>query len=208
MDIRLEKVGKRYRLEWIIRNLNLEIQSGERLAIEGPNGSGKSTLQKMLTGHLSPSSGSIEFSSNGTVLDRDNLYKQVSIAAPYIDLVEDFTLEEQIQFHQGFRPLIDGYDTETLIELSGLKSSRKKMIRFFSSGMKQRIKLLLAIFSKAELLLLDEPSTNLDRAGIEWYIKLLAQHIGNRTLIVASNIEEDFGLCTRRINILDYKKKA
>ncbi|MEO1438382.1 MAG: ATP-binding cassette domain-containing protein, partial [Bacteroidota bacterium] len=181
MDIRLEKVGKRYRLEWIIRNLNLEIQSGERLAIEGPNGSGKSTLQKMLSGHLSPSSGSIEFSSNGSVLEREFLYKKVSIAAPYIDLVEDFTLEEQIHFHQGFRPLLEGYDTKTLIELSGLNASRKKMIRFFSSGMKQRVKLLLAIFSKAELLLLDEPSTNLDRAGIEWYIDLLAQHIGNRT---------------------------
>ncbi|MEM6722561.1 MAG: ABC transporter ATP-binding protein [Bacteroidota bacterium] len=208
MDIRLEKVGKRYRLEWIIRNLNLEIRSGERLAIEGPNGSGKSTLQKMLSGHLSPSAGSINFISQGNLLEREEIYKHVSMAAPYIELIEDFSLEEQIQFHQGFRPLLEGYDTEKLIELSGLAKSRKKVIRFYSSGMKQRVKLLLAIFSKSELILLDEPSTNLDRAGIGWYIDLLAEHLGKRTLIVASNIEEDFSLCDLRINILDYKKKA
>ncbi len=207
MDIVLKDVGKRYRLEWIFRQLDYRFNSGGRYAILGPNGSGKSTLMKILSGHLSPSKGQIDFQTATQKFDRDDLYRQVSYAAPYIELIEEFQLLEAIRFHQGFKPLLDGLDAEAVVTLLGFQKSRHKEIRFFSSGMKQRLKLALAICSDTALLLLDEPTTNLDTQGMDWYRQLVAQYGGDRTIIVASNIEGDYTFCEEQLDIMDWKKR-
>lgn len=207
MEVRLENLGKRYRHEWIFRGISQTLSQPHSVAITGPNGSGKSTLMRILAGHLSPSNGKITFSRQDQALDPDKVYQQVSFASPYMELIEEFRLEEAIRFHQQFKPFLNEMDLDKFLEILGLPVARGREIRYFSSGMKQRLKLLLAILSDTPLLLLDEPTTNLDRQGMQWYHKLIQQYGNNRLIIVASNIPEDFRFCTQEINIQDYKKK-
>jgi len=207
MEVSFHKVGKRYRYEWIFRNVEFTFEAGKKYAILGPNGSGKSTLLKILAGHLSPSKGKVDFSFKGKKVDGDNVYKHISYAAPYIELIEEFTLTEAIQFHQKFKPFINQLTPNDLIEILDFEKSKNKPIRFFSSGMKQRLKLVLSICSEASLLLLDEPTTNLDNQGMDWYRDLVKKYARDRLVIVASNVEKDYDFCDTTLNILDYKKK-
>ncbi len=205
MTIHLTDAGKRFRFDWIFRGLNYRLASGERYALLGPNGSGKSTLMKVLSGHLSLSKGKVIFEENGKVLDPDVVYRRVSYAAPYIELIEEFTLEEALQFHTRLRPLLPGFSVETLYELLDLPRARNKELRFFSSGMKQRVKLALALCTDAPVLLLDEPTTNLDLNAVRWFKNLVETHTGDRLLVIASNDPGDLELCREEINILDFK---
>lgn len=207
MFIKLENVGKRYRYEWIFKNVNQGFESGKAYAILGPNGVGKSTLMKILSGYLSPSKGTVSFSENelNSPLDPDDVFKNISYAAPYIDLIEELTLKEAIKFHQRFKPFYEGVTAETIFDLLDFKKAKNKEIRFFSSGMKQRLKLVLAFCSETPILLLDEPTTNLDAQGVDWYLNLVEQFAKDRLIIVASNIEHDYRFCEKRLNILDYK---
>lgn len=205
MIVRLQNTGKRYRLEWIFRNLEYAFQSPGRYALLGPNGSGKSTLMKVLSGHLSPSKGRVSFEINGKILEPDEVYHSVSYAAPYIELIEEFTLEEALKFHSRLKPMLPGISPARLYELLALPRTRSKEIRFFSSGMKQRVKLALAICADTPVLLLDEPATNLDLQGVDWYKKLIQQFAADRLVVIASNDPHDAEFCPEHLNILDYK---
>ena len=207
MKVQLKQVGKRFKYEWIFKGIDKDFVSGQSYAIQGPNCSGKSTLLKILSGHLSPSKGKIEFSSQGQSIDINQVYKSLTYAAPYIDLIEDFTLTEAIDFHQKFKPLLEGFDTRALIQLLRFERSADKAVKFFSSGMKQRLKLVLALASDSEMVLLDEPGTNLDTQGIEWYRELIERFSADRLVIIASNVKEDFDFCDHQMNILDYKTR-
>jgi ABC-type multidrug transport system ATPase subunit len=208
MQLQLNNVGKRFLTDWIFRNVNLNINSNETYAILGPNGSGKSTLLKTMCGHLTPTKGTIEFKKNDVALDIDGLYQHISYAAPYIELIEELTLTESIDFHQKFSPFIKGVDNQLIVEILGFEKAKNKLVSYFSSGMKQRLKLALAICSNTDLLLLDEPTTNLDKQGETWYRDLLTQYGSNRTVVIATNVEEDYAFfCKQTLNILDYKKK-
>lgn len=205
MTIQVQNIGKRYRLEWIFRGLTHSFQAGDRWAILGPNGSGKSTLMKVLSGHLSPSKGDIAFIHHNVQIKEENVYKNIGYAAPYIELIEELTLEEALKFHTRLKPLLPGFTPAALYDLLALPKSRQKEIRFFSSGMKQRLKLALAICSHTPVLLLDEPATNLDLQGIDWYKKLIAEYAQQRLVIIASNDPHDAEFCPNHLNILDYK---
>ena len=165
MELVLRNLGKRFRFDWIFRNVDYTFQRQKSYALSGPNGSGKSTFLKVLSGHLSPTKGSIKFSNNVQAIDTDVLYKEVNFAAPYIELIEELTLKEAIQFHNRFKAFRQNIQLQDIVQRLGFQQSIDKEIRFFSSGMKQRLKLILAICSEGQLLLLDEPTTNLDKEG-------------------------------------------
>lgn len=205
MEIRLHKVSKKYRFEWILKNISTNFTAGKQYAVLGPNGSGKSTFLKIISGHLSPSKGKIEFVSAGKNIDVDQIYKEVSIAAPYVELIEEFTLQEALTFHKKFKPFINNASVADMIALLDLEKSKDKEIKYFSSGMKQRVKLVLAICSQSRLLLLDEPTTNLDQKGIDWYLDLVQANLKDRITIVASNAAVDYGFCGSRLDIMDFK---
>lgn len=205
MIIRLQNTGKRYRLEWIFRGIDYDMHTPGRYAVLGPNGSGKSTLLKVLSGHLSPSKGRIIFELNGKILEPDVVYRSVSYAAPYIELIEEFTLEEALKFHAGLKPMLPDMTPARLYDILALPRARSKEIRFFSSGMKQRVKLALAICCNTPVLLLDEPATNLDVQGVEWYKNLISQFAENRLVVIASNDPHDAEFCPVHLNIMDYK---
>jgi len=205
IQIALKKISKRYRQEWIFRKVNYTFEQGKSYAILGPNGSGKSTFLKSISGHLTPTKGKITYTDNQQPIDKGDIYRQISYAAPYIQLIEELTLQEAIEFHQQFKPFIKGIDSKFIIDLLQFQKSAKKEIRFFSSGMKQRLKLVLSFLSDSQILLLDEPTTNLDTEGIQWYRQLVKQYHNNRLLVIASNVEVDYNFCDQQINILDYK---
>jgi ABC-type multidrug transport system ATPase subunit len=210
LQIELQKVSKRYRFEWIFKGLNYTFQSNESYAIIGHNGSGKSTLLQLLSGYLSPSSGKVLFTKNDIKIDINEVYKDISFCSPYIELIEELSLEESILFHQRFKPLQQGFSTTEVLDLLNLpKSARHKPVQFFSSGMKQRLKLALAFLSDTSVLLLDEPTITLDSAGVAWYRTLLTDFaFGKRTVIIASNVSNDYDGCNNLIDILQYKTPA
>lgn len=206
MQIELSKLSKRYRYEWIFKNINYTFESSKCYAITGANGSGKSTLMRILSAYLSPTKGKIIHQYlKGKVLKPENIYQQLAYAAPYMDLIEELSLKEQLLFHQKFKAFSPELSIEELLSLLAFRKSKNKLISHFSSGMKQRLKLLLAICSDVPLLLLDEPTTNLDRQGIDWYLELIERFGKGKTIIVASNVEEDYGFCDAVLNIMDYK---
>jgi ABC-type multidrug transport system ATPase subunit len=206
MQIQLIEAGKRFNFDWIFKNVEYTFDTQQSYAILGPNGSGKSTLMKVIAGHLTPSKGKVVFNINKKNIDIDNVYKQISYAAPYIELIEEFTLTEAIDFHAQFKPFFSDFSTKKIIEELGLQKSKDKQVRHFSSGMKQRLKLALAILSDTSVLLLDEPTTNLDAQGANWYRELLSSFTKNRTVIVATNVEEDYLFISPKvIHIFDYK---
>ncbi|MBR9923241.1 MAG: ABC transporter ATP-binding protein [Bacteroidetes bacterium] len=203
--IQLEKVGKRYRREWIFRNIDLEMKTGQSWALLGHNGSGKSTLMRVLCGHLTPTKGKCRFFEEEKEVASEKVYQYISLAAPYIELIEEFTLKEAIQFHAKFKPFYEGIDAKEILDILQLPGAKNKEIRFFSSGMKQRLKLLLAFASNTPILFLDEPTTNLDTQGVNWYKELVSRFSNDRLTIIASNVEADYDFCDHHFKVTDYK---
>lgn len=205
MKISLEHVGRRFNREWIFRDINYEFESGSSYAILGANGAGKSTLLQVISGSLSSSEGTISYLNEENKLDPDNIFEHLSLAAPYLELIEEFSLTEHIDFHFRFKKYRAGMDRDGLIGLLGLKNAEFKAIKYFSSGMKQRVKLALAFCSDTGILLLDEPASNLDQQGLEWYLSLVGQFSSERLLIICSNQEQEYSFCRHQINVADYK---
>lgn len=206
MNITLQNIGRRFNQEWIFRGIDYTFSSQKSYAILGPNGSGKSTLIKVLSGQLTPSEGSISYHNESQQIAADDIYKSISIAAPYIELIEEFTLRELLDFHFKFKRFHPNFDIKSIISLLGMEKSADKNLKFFSSGMKQRVKLALACCSASYLLFLDEPTSNLDTSGEEWYLQLIrATAVPNRLLIIGSNQEKEYAFCDEKFSITSYK---
>ncbi|MBA3673579.1 MAG: ABC transporter ATP-binding protein [Chitinophagaceae bacterium] len=205
MKIRLTNVGKRFNREWIFRNFNFEFHSERSYAITGPNGSGKSTLLQIIAGATTFNEGDIEYFLIDKKIDTENVYTNISIAAPYLELVEEMTLMEFLQFHTRLKSWLPSFDSKKLVDVIKLEDAAKKQIRYFSSGMKQRVKLAQAIFSDVPVILLDEPCTNLDEEGIILYKALVDEHCKNRLLIVSSNDVQEYDFCDEVIDMKSYK---
>ena len=206
MKITLQNIGRRFNREWIFRNINYTFNPGEAYAILGPNGSGKSTLLQVLNGSLTPSAGVINYTLKDQEITAENIYKELSLAAPYLELIEEFTMDEMTDFHFKFKAYRQGMNKNAVIDLLNLQGGRNKMIKYFSSGMKQRLKLALAFCSDTPMLMLDEPTSNLDTQGVDWYLSLVQQFAADRLTIICSNQEHEYSFCKHQLNISDYKK--
>jgi ABC-type multidrug transport system ATPase subunit len=203
--VQVKNASKRFHNEWIFKNLDLELSSGNTLAITGGNGSGKSTLLKCLSGAIPLTSGTIQYQAGSTQISEEHWFRSLALATPYLELPEEFTLSEVINFHFQFKnPLQNRTNTE-ILEVLGLEKHKSKAISQFSSGMKQRVKLALAIFSEVPLLLLDEPTTNLDTQGLSWYLKLIQQYSPGRILVICSNDPREYDFCEKKITLEDLK---
>lgn len=205
MKINLEHIGRRFNREWIFRDVNYVFESGSSYAVLGANGAGKSTILQVISGSLSSSEGTISYSKDGVLLNPENVFEHLSMAAPYLELIEEFSLRELIDFHFRFKKYRSGLDRDLMIELMGLKHSEHKAIKNFSSGMKQRVKLGLAFCSDTEMVLLDEPASNLDQQGLEWYLSLVEKYTEDRILIICSNQLQEYSFCKNQLNVADYK---
>jgi ABC-type multidrug transport system ATPase subunit len=204
-SLQVQKASKRFHREWIFKNLDLELSAGDALAITGSNGSGKSTLLKCLSGAIPLTQGSIEYRLGTPLLPEESWFRSLAIATPYLELPEEFTLNEALSFHFQFKKPLNQLSTQEILAILGLEKHQSKSISQFSSGMKQRVKLAIAIFSEVPLLFLDEPTTNLDKQGVSWYLELLQQYAQDRILVICSNEPREYDFCEKKISLEDFK---
>lgn len=203
MHISLDNLSKRYGYQWIIRSMNLEIESGFRLGVKGHNGSGKSTLLNMISGMLASSEGQIIYRIGDKIISRSEIYRHLTFVAPYINIVDNYSLVEMYDLQSRFKPMRIG-SLDEFVALTKLGKQEGKYIKDFSSGMRQRVQLALAILADSPLLMLDEPTSYLDSDAKEWYHNLLKDHMAERTIIIASNDAGDLQETQRIIDVEDF----
>jgi len=203
VKIEASNIGKRFNRDWIFKNISISIESCSTLAITGANGSGKSTLLHVLSSLTVPTIGTVSFFADSNKMDDSELYKHISYVSPYQEIIEEMTLTELLLFHQSFKQ-ISIKESTAFASYCGINKGQNKEIRYFSSGMKQRVKLGLALLSDTPLLFLDEPTSNLDEQGNNWYLSEVTKLLGKKTIVVASNIPEEYGFTTNVLRISDF----
>lgn len=206
LTIAVDDLSKRFNREWIFRHVNLRFFPGHTYAITGPNGSGKSTFLQVLWGQVPQTSGTLIYKKGNDSIPTEDSFRHLSIAAPYMDLIEEFTLLEMLTFHFKLKKIRPGCSVKELVEMMYLEKAAGKQLINFSSGMKQRLKLGLALYTQADVYFLDEPGTNLDRTAFKWFstqLDLVPKHC---MIFVASNNPEEYPETSEIINIMDFKK--
>lgn len=202
MDVQLKGIGKKFRKNWVFRNITYKFQTGGKYAILGKNGSGKSTLLQIISGIMLPSEGEVQYSNDTGQMDSEIIYNKLTFAAPYMTLFEQLTLGEQLEVHMNFRTMKGNFDKDAVLAKMELSQHGQKKLIDLSSGMKQRVKLGLALMTESDIILLDEPLSNLDEHGRKWYHRMVNEFIGNRTTIVCSNNQaEEYNFCTEVLSL-------
>lgn len=205
MQISVKGLGKKYQKEWIFRNLSEEFTPDSSYAITGPNGSGKSTLLQLMTSYFPPTEGELTYIWEGENIPIDRQYQYLDVITPYLEIIEEFTLREFLSFHFKFKELKVGYTLDEFVNKVYLGNDLDKMIRNFSSGMKQRLKLGLAFFSQCPVCFLDEPTSNLDVKGVDWYLENVADAVKEKLVVISSNQKYEYDFCEKVICIPDFK---
>jgi ABC-type multidrug transport system ATPase subunit len=204
LKISLSAAGKKYYRDWIFRNINISFTEQQPTAVLGPNGSGMSTLLQVIAGYVIPNEGAVRYESAGKLVPADEMFGYVSFASPYLELIEEFTLIEIIDLHFKMRLPLGNIKHSEILEIIRLADRSDKEIKYFSSGMKQRLKLGLALLTDSPILLLDEPCSNLDMSAIQWYKEMISRFTHGRIVIVASNENKDeYDFCSSAIKMKD-----
>ncbi len=204
MELSIQKLSKAFNQKKVFSNISLEVPAGCRLAVTGSNGSGKSTLLKILSGGALPSSGAVRYSIAGKAIGDEHVYRHVHFVAPYNTVIEELTLPELFRMHQSLGTLKAYTSYDEWVDQLAYKFKATHVIKTFSSGMKQRIKLGLVLLDDRPLILLDEPTSNLDQQGRDWFYGLLAKLTPAQTLILATNEEREAMACTEAIQMERY----
>ena len=188
MNIKFENVSKKFGAKKVIKNFSKTFKR-KKYAIVGDNGSGKSTLLQLISNLMTPSDGKIIYSLDDIKIDKELFIKKIIFSAPYQKLVEELTVKEFLIFHYKFRDYIK--NPLTILSEFGLENFKNTQIKNLSSGAEQKLKLLISFNTKADFILLDEPTTNLDRKGITIYTKTIKKYSKDRGIIIATNREKD-----------------
>lgn len=200
MEILVQNLSKKFRQEFVIRQFNYTFLSGNSYAITGPNGSGKSTLLQLIAQFTLPNTGTVEMSG----VDPDFVYSQLTYAAPYVELIEEYTLSEHLEILLKNNYLPAAITLDILEDFIDLQPGKFKRIKNYSSGMRQKIKLGFALLSDRPVLLLDEPTTNFDEQAKNWFFNRLEQQ-RHKLIIIASNEAREIEFCHEKIAIQDFK---
>lgn len=191
----------------IFENLNFELKSSSSTAITGRNGSGKSTLIKIISNLLSQSSGELNLYHGENKVKRENVFKYIGFVSPYLNLYDEFTGYENLKIISDIR----GYGHENIdivLNRVGLFPRRNDLLKIYSSGMKQRLKIAFSILHEPEVLLLDEPTSNLDTDGISIVDDIVSEYKANKIVIIATNDAHERSLCEKEINLNITKSKS
>ncbi len=200
LTIHLKEISKKYNQHFLYKNLSLDILPTDKIVITGNNGSGKSTLLKIIIGLVSPTSGNVEYFIDNTSIDKHQWYKYISLAAPYMAMIDDFSINELTEHLFIFKNY--QIKKKEVIDILGLNKHIQKPLKYFSSGMKQKVRLLFAITDSAPVLLLDEPISNLDAVTIDWYTKMIKEFAIHKTIIVFSNSQQqEYFFCNKHVDL-------
>lgn len=205
--IEADNAGKKFIFDWVVRKVSFSLERGQSYTFTGPNGSGKSTLLQLIMGAIPLSEGQIHYyNSDGKSIDQDKWYQYLVLASPYLEVIEEFTLPELIAFHKKFKPLKGDISIAEFIDFVRLSGVQNKLIRHYSSGMKQRVRLGLALLSDVPIVLLDEPTSNLDKDGISWYLEQVNENnFSDQFLLIASNQTYEYEFCKNIISVQAFK---
>ena len=191
-----------YGRSFLFNNLNLEISSGCIHLITGLNGSGKSTLLRLLSTAIEPVKGSIRYQMGKQFMELETMWQQIALIAPYQELPEEFTLNELISLQRRFSPSAGGTDAyQQVSEYFGIASYGDRLLRDFSTGMKQKARFVLAFGSGRPVWLLDEPGSNLDTRSVELLHAFLLEKCGSHLIIMASNDPAEISLGVRLLEL-------
>lgn len=207
VKIEADNAGKKFIFDWVVRKVSFSLERGQSYTFTGPNGSGKSTLLQLIMGAMPLSEGHIHYYTNdGRQIDQDKWYQYLVLASPYLEVIEEFTLPELIAFHKKFKPLKGDISSTEFIDFVRLSGVQNKLIRHYSSGMKQRVRLGLALLSDVPVVLLDEPTSNLDKDGISWYLEQVNENnFTEQLLLIASNQTYEYEFCKNIISVQAFK---
>jgi ABC-type multidrug transport system ATPase subunit len=206
VSLQLINIAKKFQKDWVFRNVSYTFQIPGTYVIKGANGSGKSTLLKLISSFLTSTEGTQKLELKGQSIEIEKWPEHITYAAPYFELINEMYLTEFLVFYTKFKPLQNGISIAKFIEIAYLEDSSEKLIKNFSSGMKQRLRLALAWLSESSIILLDEPTSNLDEKGIEWYKDLANTYSKNKLVIVCSNnIEDEYFFCKNTLHIEELK---
>jgi ABC-type multidrug transport system ATPase subunit len=192
IQIELDQISKRYGYQSILKNINLILLPSSKTGISGRNGSGKSTMLKIISSYLSPSSGKITYKAGDNLINRNQIALEIAFCAPYIQVTQEMSLKEVFSFQSKFIPFYNNIDYKSFLDIIEMKSPKDKEIKFFSSGMQQKVNLGLTILRQSKILLLDEPTSYLDVQAKAWFHKFLHANQNDRTIVIASNDKDDF----------------
>ena len=205
MQIILQGVGKKFQHEWVFREVTFTFEENRTYALTGPNGSGKSTLLMLLSALVLPSRGTLSYQQGLHNVEQEMVYRHLTLAAPYQELIEEFTLRELLEFHFELKRPANSLPISAIARRLRLEEAYDKYIYQFSSGMKQRLKLGLALYSDSQLLLLDEPCTNLDDENSQWYRQEIQGVLGQRLIVIASNQPREYDFCEEVVDVMGFK---
>jgi ABC-type multidrug transport system ATPase subunit len=198
-ELKAQGLGKKFYRHWVFRDIDLHLRTGDRLLITGANGAGKSTLVRVLAGQLTPTTGKLELIQNGKAIDPEVAHRVLAWTGPYMDLYPDLTLREAVAMHFNFRDSL--IPQPAIIQELRLQEHIDKQLRHFSSGMLQRVKVGLAIFTQAPLLFLDEATATMDESNARYIYDLTHAHLAGRILVYASNNAVEFERFEQRLEL-------
>jgi heme exporter protein A len=206
--VTLDNLVKYFGRRLVFENLSFQFEAGSIYGIAGPNGSGKSTLVKIIANVISPTSGKVNHLNSGKKIEPEELHDYIGFISPYLFLYDEFTANENLAHFSSIRGIkFDANRAAFLLDALGLYDRRNDIVRGYSSGMKQRLKLIFALLHFPRLLILDEPTSNLDNSGKDKFYELIEAEGKKNLVLVASNEEADLALCSEVIKLDDYKRK-
>ncbi len=206
MRIVVENLQKNFNNQLVFQNLSLEINANQKIAFVGPNGSGKSTALLCLAGFYQPSKGKVDFINNTSIIEEVQKFSYLSIASPYLELPENFSALEIFNFQSNLKPFRKDISQDFFFNSIKLTRSKNTPVKFFSSGMKQILKLGLAIFADTPILFLDEPCSNLDENNILIFNEIFKSYALNKTVLIGTNNHpSELALVQSSVDILKYK---
>lgn len=204
MEIHCSNIAKKFRNELLFTEFNYTFKPNQRYAILGPNSSGKSTLLKIIAAMLEPTEGELVIRTEKDSIEILDFYNYYSFSSPEMQLFNEFTVRDLIDFHFALKK--NKVSTDQFVSICELNAYLDKVYMKLSSGLKNKIKLALALFTDTPILFLDEPCTNFDSANIEWYQKTIESYCNSQIIVVASNQEHEHGFCENKIQLNDFKK--
>jgi len=196
------EIKKTFDRRIIFDRITFTLKPQQCLGIVGRNGSGKSTLTKILTGILSPTAGDIRLLKDSIEINKESLFQFIGFVAPYLQIYDEFSAWENLDFFRRIRGLSipDSFLTE-LLQRVNLSDRKDSMVRTYSSGMKQRLKFAFALLHSPAILVLDEPTSNLDAEGIRLAHDIMKEQKEKGILIVATNEDRDLLYCDSTIDL-------
>lgn len=206
-SLEVTQLTKYFGRRLIFSNLNFRLVDNGIYGISGPNGSGKSTLVKILSGIIGANKGKVTHSINGKEIVEENIHNHIGFVSPYLVLYEEFSAEENLLMFAKIRGVeYNKQRVEYLFEKFLLLKRKDDLVKTYSSGMKQRLKFIFALMHSPNLIILDEPTSNLDDEGKNSVYEIIRHEGKENIVIIASNENNDLELCSETIFLENYKQ--